>query len=173
VAHVISAVAVGILTMQYPGPMIPVVVVGALISAASLSAIEHRIASLYVAFGLALGPAFWMVVSDVRMRFYLGTLPPILLVGAVAAALQRPGWIPAVFSAVAVVTMLLMNRDAYVHRFDNDFFEADHVVRAVVIISTLISLSLLELLCGVAIHEIPAPKAKRKKKAKRVAAELE
>ncbi|HVW00397.1 MAG TPA: hypothetical protein VHB77_08655 [Planctomycetaceae bacterium] len=59
------------------------------------------------------------------------------------------------------------------HRFDNDFLEADEVVRAVVIISTLISLSLLELLCGVAVHETPAPIRKRKKKAKRVASELD
>lgn len=155
------------LAVQYPGPMVPVLVVGTLISAATLSAIEHRIVPLYVAFGLMLGPAFWMVVSAVRMRFYFGALPPVLLIGAVAAALQRPGWIPAVFSAVATATMLLIARDSYVHRFDNDFLEADEVVRSVVIISTLISLSLLELFCGIAIHEIPAAKRRRKKKTRR------
>jgi hypothetical protein len=171
VAHVLCVVGVGTLLVQYPGPVIPALVVGALISAASLSAIEHRIVPLYVAFGLMLGPAFWMVVSAVNARFFLEALPPVLLIAAVAATLQNPGWIPAAFSTVAVGSMLWVNRYEFVHRFDNDFFEADHVVRAVVVISTLISLSLLELLCGVAIHELPPPQRKKKKKKIKRAAE--
>jgi hypothetical protein len=162
--HAICVIALGILTVRHPQLMTVLLVVGGLIGLASVSTATHRHIPLFVAFGLMLTPAFWLAVAAVNGRMYLGLIPAVLLVIGVAWTLQQPGWIPAAFSAVAVVFLLAICRLAYVNRFQNDFSTPEQVVRSVEVNSVFVILSLAELLIGVAIATATPQKKKRRKK---------
>lgn len=165
VLHAVVLIAVIILTVQFPGKMIPFSVVGSLIGPASISTVKHRFAPLFVAFGLAFAPAFWMCVASINRRDYIELLVPLLLIAGVTWALQQPQWPAAIFTAVVVAVYLVVLGVEYSHRFNNDFLDANEVVREVSILAPLFSLTLLEVIAGTIMSTTTVKKPKRPKKA--------
>jgi hypothetical protein len=162
--HSITALAVVILTVNFPRMMPMMIIVGGLIGVASATTVTHRYSSLFVAFGLMLAPSFALTIAAVNQSEFLELLPPVLLVIGVSWSLQRPGWIPLGFSAFAVSLVYLICRDTYIHRFENDYGTPEEVIQAVVVYASMVTLSFVQAAVGVTqAMTSTKPKAKKKK----------
>jgi len=167
--HAICLVAIVALTMTYPKTMPIIIVVGTLIGLASVATVEHRFVPLFISFGLMFAPTFWVAVSAVNQRLFLELIPAVLLIIGVAWTLQQPGWIPAGFSAAAVIFLLITLRFAYLHRFQSNFSTPEQIVQSLTINSVMNIMSLLELLMGVGIAKTAPYKKKRRKRTDKIA----
>jgi len=150
VIHAIGIVALALRVSKYPFPMTAAMSTGGLISLASISTVEHRPLSLFVAFGVLAAPAFWLIVSAVHFGFYVGGLPAVLLLVGAAWLLKTPEWPPLAFTAVVVLLMLAINAHAYQTRFDSEFDLPEDVVRFVISTSTMLVIGLAEAAVGFA-----------------------
>lgn|GEM_PF-3674754 len=162
--HLMTLIAVIVLSVTYPELMIPFGLVGLLIGLGSISTVKHRIAPLFVAFGLTFAPAFWMSVARINRGEYLELIVPLLLIVGVTWVLQQPQWPAGVFTAVVTLAYLALLSVEYRYRFEDDHLEPNEVIRLVTIQATLFTLALLNVIVGIGIEATTVKKQKRRRK---------
>jgi hypothetical protein len=121
VIHVLSAVAVILLFMATRSMAGFCVISGALIACAGAAAQRGQPVSLYIAFGMFMGYAFWLAVSAINQRAFIEVLPAALLAAGAAWLLQDPRWASVLFTGITALLCLALAGLAYNHRFEIDF----------------------------------------------------
>jgi hypothetical protein len=145
--HLLAAAVLVLLFLQTGGMTVFCVVAGALIGCASVPARPGRPVTLYVAFGVLMGYAFWMAVSAVNQRAVLSLVPVVLLVAGAVWLLEAPRWPAALFTGVAVLLSLGLAVLQYRQRHDTDY-DPEYVRHSAVTSLVVLSLGLVYLGLG-------------------------
>jgi hypothetical protein len=156
--HVLAAIALVLLFLKTGGMTLFCVVPGVLIGCASVAARPGRPVTLYAAFGVLMGYAFWMAVSAVNQHDVLSLVPVALVVVGAAWLLQTPRWPSALFTAVAVLLSLGLAVLQYRHRHDVGGFDPEQVRRGALTSLVVLALGLVYLGLGFAEATLQEPR---------------
>jgi hypothetical protein len=147
--HLLAAIALVLLFLKTGGMTVFCVVAGALIGCASVAARPGRAVTMYVAFGMLMGYAFWMGASAISQRAFLELVVLLLLVGGVVWLLQDPRWPSALFSGVVVLLCLGLAVLQYTRREFSEY-DPELVRRSVLTSYVVLGLGLVYLGLGLA-----------------------
>jgi hypothetical protein len=160
IVHLISAIAL-LLAFREAGGMVAFCVVsGALIGCGAVPARPGRPVTLYAAFGLLVGFAFWLFVSAVNQREFLVVIPAALLATGAVWLLQEPGWPPVLFTGVVALLCLGLVGLQYQHRYDLDGLDPETARRNALTTLVVLTVGLVYLALGFA--EASLRKARKK-----------
>jgi hypothetical protein len=162
VVHPLAAIVLLLLFFKTWGMTVLCVVPGVLIGCGSVAARPGRPVTLYAAFGVLMGYAFWMGASAVSQGAIVAFVPILLLVAGALWLLQQPSWPSAIFAGVVV--LLCLGLALLEYRQHPEFMEYDpELIRRSALTSfVVLSLGLVYLALGFAEASLQAPrKAKR------------
>lgn len=129
--YVLAAIALG-LTFRETRAMTGFCVISAvLIGCASVPARPARPVTLYGAFGLLVGHAFWLFVSGINQGFYLSLIPAVLMAVGAVWMMQNPAWPSVIFLAVVDVLHLAIAAIQYQFRYDAEHSDPETIRRSV------------------------------------------
>lgn len=161
--HVLATITLVLLFLQTGGMTGFCVVAGVLIGCVSVPARPGQPVTLYVAFGVLMGYAFWTGASAVNQRDLLALVPVLLLAAGAAWLLQAPSWPSVLFTGSAVLLSLVLAVFQYRHRNDPHDFDPEHIRRSAVTAIVVLTLGLVYLGLGFAEAMMQeSRKAKRK-----------
>jgi len=119
--HVVAAGVLVLLFLKTGGMTVFCVVAGALIGCASVPARPGRPITVYAAFGLLMGYAFWMGASAISQGNFLLLLFLLVLAGGAVWLLEQPRWPAALFTAIMVLFLLGLAAVQYRHADLSDY----------------------------------------------------
>ena len=140
------------------------IVAGALIGCASVPAVRGRPVTLYVAFGVLMGNAFWMAVSAVNQGALLELVPVVLLVVGAAWFLKQPRWPAALFSAILLVFFMGISVLDYRQRHIDFEYDPEYIRRGAITSLVVSALGLVYVGLGLAQSSWDEPPKRRRRR---------
>jgi hypothetical protein len=166
-AYVIAAIALA-LTFKETRAMTGFCVVAAvLIGCGSVPARPGRAVTLYGAFGVLVGHAFWLFVSGINQGMYLILIPAVLMAVGAVWMMQEPTWPSVIFLGAAAALNLALAGLEYQNRFDAALADPDTIRRSALTSTVVLVVALVFLAVG--FTEFLMLKAARAKRAARLA----
>jgi hypothetical protein len=167
VVYIIAAVAFAFLYRETSAMTGFCVVAAVLIGCGSVPARPGRPVTLYGAFGLLVGHAFWLFVSAINQGMYLGLIPAVLTAVGAVWMMQNPTWPSVIFSGAVGVLNLALAGLQFQHRFDATLSDPDTIRRTVLTSVVVLVVGLVFLAVG--FTEMVMLKAAKSKRAARSA----
>jgi hypothetical protein len=129
VMHVLAAAVLVVLAALPTRPMalfclVPGVLTGCVIPAV----LRNRPVTLYAAFGVLMGYAFWDLASSINQGHFLDLLAVCILAASTAWLLQQPSWPPLLLTEIMGSLLIGFNLLAYSQRFD--WTEPEYIARS-------------------------------------------
>lgn len=163
--HALAGVAAALLLINAGVIAGMCLVVGALIGAASSSAVPKRPRSLYVMFGAIMGYVFWLCISLLRRGDVLGLVPATLVVAGASWMLRSPSWASAIFTWAATAAALGLVAMWYQARFDVPDADPVLIAQGALTAAVLLGIGVVESAFGLA--EVFLIRARKRAKAER------
>lgn len=171
-AHGVAALVLALLCFQSPAMTLFCIVPGALIGCASVAAMRGRPVTLYCAFGALMGLAFWLGVSSVNQRDFIGLIILIVLAAGVVWMLQQPNWASVIFAGLMALLILGLSILQYRYRHQVSVVDAETIRRSFLTTLGVVSVGLLYLGHGFAEVLLQPSRRPRRKKRRKVDADL-
>jgi hypothetical protein len=163
--HVLAAGALGLLLLKTGTMGVFCVGSGALIGCAAVPARPGRSPTLYIAFGVLMGYAFWTGVSAVNMGVFFYLIPALLLGVGAAWFLEQPGWPSVLFTGIMDLLIGGLVALELRYRPPGDVVDPEHLRRSTLTSGVVLSVGLVYLVLG--FIEAMLGKPKKKKRSRR------
>ena len=159
--HVVAAIALVLLFFQTRGMTVLCIGAAALIGCGAVPARPGRPVTLYITFGMLMGYAFWLAISAISQREFLGMVIVLLLVIGALWLLQDPRWPATVYCGVVFLLCLGMAGWQYRNRHDLEY-EPELVRKSALTSLVILGVAVVYLVLGFTEAALQEPlKAKR------------